>query len=243
MLPQEYGEVATGVQEHDFVPVSETPDMPETLYSISNPFSCDMRIWPAHVSDSIREYWAPKGSVQCQNLDKDFSESSTRFEGEKYNRQCLKGLFTYTHQLTKQQHSRTWLCYSPLKHAVFGKLGFKDWKHASQLILRHERSSVHRVAMVKLLRFIHTDCHVDAELVRQANAERDYWHAVLERMAETIRFLSERLAFRGSDEVIGLPRNGNYLGIFELLGKFDPFLQQQINQNANKGRGSHFLSV
>ena len=95
--------------------------------------------------------------------------------------------------------------------------------------------------MVKLLTFIHTDCHVDAELVRQANAERDYWHVVLERVAETICFLSEHaLAFRGSDELIGSPRAGNYLGILELLGKFDPFLQQHINQNANKGRGSHF---
>ena len=42
-------------------------------------------------------------------------------------------------------------------------------------------------------------------MVRQANTERDYWHAVLlERVAETIRFLSERgLAFRGSNEIIG----------------------------------------
>ena len=62
--------------------------MPQTPYSLSNPFSCDMGIWPAHVSDSMREYWAPKGSVQCQNLDKDFSESSTR--GEKYNRAVPK---------------------------------------------------------------------------------------------------------------------------------------------------------
>ena len=67
--PQEHGDVATGVQEYDLVPVSETPHMPETSYSLSNPFSCDMGIWPAHVSDSIREYWALKGSVQCQNLD------------------------------------------------------------------------------------------------------------------------------------------------------------------------------
>ena len=67
--------------------------------------------------------------------------------------------------------------------SVFGNLGFMDWKHSSQLILRHERSSVHRVAMVKLLELIHTDCHVDAKLVRQANAERDHWPAVLERVA------------------------------------------------------------
>ena len=37
--------------------------MPETPYSLSNPFSCDMGIWPAHVSESMREYWAPKERV------------------------------------------------------------------------------------------------------------------------------------------------------------------------------------
>ena len=48
-----------------------------------------------------------------------------------------------------------------------------------------------------------------------ANTERDYWRAVLERVAETIRFLSERgLAFRGSDEVIGSSRNGKFSGRF-----------------------------
>ena len=98
--PEEHGEVAIGVQEYDFVP--ETPDTPLTPYNLFNPFSCDMGIWPAHVSDSMREYWTPKGSVQYQNLDKEFSESSTRFEGEKYNRQCLKAC---SHTLTSSQNS------------------------------------------------------------------------------------------------------------------------------------------
>jgi len=50
--------------------------------------------------------------------------------------------------------------------------------------------------------------------------------------------LSERgLAFRGSDETIGSPHNGNYLGIIELISKFDPFLEQHIRAHGNQGRG------
>ena len=153
--------------------------------SSSNSYSFDLGLWPVNVSDSMREYWAAKGSGQCNNSDADFSASSTRFEGEKYNRQCQKSLFTYTHQLTKQQHPRAWLCYSTSEHAVycfacklmthvsvFGKQGYKDWKRASQAIPSHEISSAHREAMVQL---------------------------------------SERgLAFMGSDEVVGSSRNGNY---------------------------------
>jgi hypothetical protein len=122
--------------------------------------------------------------------------------------------------------------------SVFAKPGYKDWKCASQAIPCHENSSAHREATIQLLHHSDANCWVDAELVRQANAERSYWRAVLERVVETICFLSERgLAFPGSDEVVGSPRNGNYLGILELLAKFDPFLAQHINQNANKGRG------
>ena len=43
----------------------------------------------------------------------------------------------------------------------------------------------------RLLERRNANCRVDAELVKQANAERDYWHAVLERVTETIHFLSE----------------------------------------------------
>ena len=119
-----------------------------------------------------------------------------------------------------------------------GKDGYKDWKHASYFIPHHERSAVHRDSMIQLLQRSDAGCHVDPELVRQTNDERDYWRAVLERVAETIRFLSERgLPFRGSNEVVGSPTNGNYLGILELLAKFDPFLAQHVNHNANKGRG------
>lgn len=79
---------------------------------------------------------------------------------------------------------------------------------------------------------------VDAALVKQMESEREYWQSILKRVVETIRFLAERgLAFRGSDETVGSPNNGNYLGILELLSKFDPFLAEHINSYANKGKG------
>ena len=70
----------------------------------SDGFACDLGMWPVEISDSMREYWAVKGSGDCGNSKADFSKTSTRFEGDSYNRQCQKSLFTYTHELTKQQH-------------------------------------------------------------------------------------------------------------------------------------------
>ena len=53
-----------------------------------------------------------------------------------------------------------------------------------------------------------------------------------------ICLLAERgLAFRGDDETFGSPNNGNFLGLLELIAKFDPFLCTHINQYGNKGSG------
>lgn len=80
---------------------------------------------------------------------------------------------------------------------------------------------------------------IDAELKEQCEDEQKYWQDVLKRVVAVIQFLSERgLAFRGDVETIGSPNNGNYLGILELLSKFDPFLAEHMRTYGNKGRGT-----
>jgi hypothetical protein len=48
------------------------------------------------------------------------------------------------------------------------------------------------------------------------------------------------IAFRGSHEVFGSNNNGNYLGILELLARYDPFLREHITRYANKESGNAF---
>ena len=43
--------------------------------------------------------------------------------------------------------------------------------------------------------------------------------------------------FRGKNELIGSPNNGNYLGILEVLSEFDTLLAEHISKHTNKGRG------
>ena len=88
--------------------------------------------------------------------------------------------------------------------------------------------------MIQLLQHSDAGYRVDSELVRQANAEREYWRAVLQRILETMRYLSQRsMPFRCLNKIIGSTRNGNYLDTLELLVKFDPFLAQHINHNGS----------
>jgi len=66
-------------------------------------------------------------------------------------------------------------------------------------------------------------------LVVKHNAERAYPRSILERVVATIKFLAERgLPFRGHDEVLNSPSNGNFLGTLELLAQFDPFLANHL---------------
>ena len=91
-------------------------------------------------------------------------------------------------------------------------------------MVAHESSKVHRDATMTLCRRAKVSGHVNLLLIEQCQAEQIYAKAVLERVVVTIKFLAERSqAFRGNDQVIGLPSNGNFLGTLELLSQFDPF--------------------
>ena len=74
-------------------------------------------------------------------------------------------------------------------------------------------------------------------------SERTVWRNVLERSIDIVIFLAERnLAFRGSNEVLGFPHNGNFLELFELLAKRDPVLMELKNRIIKHTTKKHYLS-
>jgi len=214
-------------------------------------YNADVGMWADRIPDNVREYWIAKDSSHCQFKFHDFSATETTYAGEKSSRGCRKEYFYRKQDKTGQLIERDWLCYSPSQAKLFcfycklmtdaeqfGKTGCADWRHITMLISRHESSNSHKDAVVifRLRKCIKE--RVDATLAKQVTAQQNYWYSVLERTSEVIRFLSERgLAFRGSDETIDSPHNGNYLGIIELLSKFDPFLEQHISAHGNQGLG------
>ena len=65
----------------------------------------------------------------------------------------------------------------------------------------------------------------------------------MERLINIVIFLAERnLTFRESDEVLGSPHTGNFLGLFELLAKRDPVLMELKNRIIKHTTKKHYLS-
>ncbi|XP_050512531.1 zinc finger MYM-type protein 1-like [Diabrotica virgifera virgifera] len=118
------------------------------------------------------------------------------------------------------------------------KTGFSLWNKSKERLDEHERSNDHidnlKMYMTRLLK----QGRVDVELEKEISTAKEYWVKVLERIISVIKFLATReLAFRGTHERIGEKRNGNYLGLLELLSEYDPFLKDHINKRANLGKG------
>lgn len=97
---------------------------------------------------------------------------------------------------------------------------------------------MHGQSLLKYLQRKNVEGRIDINAVKQFRDELNYWH-VLNRILDVIRFLSVRgLAFRGDNEHFGSHQNGNYLGILELIAKYDSFLDLHIKKFGNKGRGN-----
>jgi hypothetical protein len=140
-----------------------------------------------------------------------------------YLEECTK-LFCYVCKLFKRQ-----LCQS----------GFDDWVHTSKRLAKHENSMERKNALYTLSIRASTLKRIDQEIVLQHNKEVEYWRNVLKRVIEGIKFISIRgLPFFGDDEKLNSDRNGNFLGILELISKFDPFLENHLSQFRNKGPGN-----
>lgn len=224
----------------------------------------DIGLWPSIISEQMREYWLKRGVSTVKHCDERLFSTHSKQQPRKDGnpRMCTLGLFR------RQNHNgeviiRNWLCFSPSKGCVYcftcrlmsleteksessllSCTGFCDWKHSHERLRNHEQSAGHLKATVAFNRRLKAIGRVDIELTQQVEHLEQYWRSVLKRVISVIHFIAERgLAFRGDNELVGSPRNGNFLGILELISQYDDFLAQHIKTEANRGKGhTNFLS-
>ena len=221
-----------------------------------------------HVCNTSRflVYWVLKGATHVQHCDEKLMSQCSAQQHRNDStaqRKCTTGLF-YRQNHNGEVVFRDWLCFSPAKGCVFcfhcrlmrsqldapphvsslvhGK--YCDWKHTQERLRSHELSKEDINATIAFTARLNAAGIIDTALARQVEQEHQYWTSVLKRVISVMKFIAERgLAFRGSNELIGSPGNGNYLGLLELIAQYDSFLAQHISKHANHGRGhTNYLS-
>ena len=126
-----------------------------------------------------------------------------------------------------------------------------SWKRLWEILPEHERGNAHikcYLAWCELQRHLEADADVDLLLEKSILSEAERWKMLLQRILDVVMFLGERgLTIRGDSEKIGDAHNGNFLGILELLARYDPLLQEHVGKvKSAQERGTrlqaHYLS-
>ena len=231
------------------LPANTQPSISKITESQFTPIPDDPCKWPESISDAQRYDIVKRGPHQLiMNFPHNNTTPRRRFSSNHYKRVLPNG----------ESVSRSWLVYSGESDQVFcfccklfGKTlspfcsGINTWEGFSKKLKDHENGISHQECCSQwmlLAEGIRNSSTIDKREMNIFFNERRFWRNVLERLIDIALFLSERnLAFRGSEEVLGSPHNGNFLGIFELLAR-DPILKELQDRIKNKNTKDHYLS-
>ncbi|XP_047137427.1 zinc finger MYM-type protein 1-like [Hydra vulgaris] len=193
----------------------------------SNPALCDIlkikddpATWPNKINQNVRDYLVNEGppKITVENFPQ--KEKGLNFSKFHCQRKLKNG----------EVIERPWLIYSE----SFGKVYYYYCK-----LFDTNSDSALATSRFDSWSNIYTILE-DHEKSKKQETKR--WNQVFERLVASVQFLAERnLAFRGSEEQIGNLHNGNFLGVIELLGKFDPVMQDHIQKIINKDIHDHHL--
>lgn len=180
--------------------------------------------------------------------DCDLSKSKRHYSDKE---RVVKEHMFFTKLPNGELKKREWLMYSnttgclycvpcklvhPRNDSSFCK-GFNDWKNSNRL-KEHEQSAEHRLSIKNFVLRGNVLGKIDSSLHESYLKEIDYWHRVLKRVVDVIKFLGTRgLSFRGTNEVFGFLGNGNFMGALELVAEYDDFLKNHIETKGNPGSG------
>ncbi|XP_074314594.1 uncharacterized protein LOC141649817 [Silene latifolia] len=156
---------------------------------------------------------------------------------------------------------RDWLVYSKELDKVFcfcckifrkgaarGQLaneGFGHWSHLSDRLKEHENGVEHitnMTAWYDLRERVKKNKTIDKVAKKKMKKEKDHWKNLLQRVIYVVEFLAKHnLPFRGKKQRLYQKNNGNFLGLIEMLAKFDPIIQEHVLHITNDKIHFHYL--
>ncbi|KAG6926492.1 zinc finger MYM-type protein 1-like [Chelydra serpentina] len=124
-------------------------------------------------------------------------------------------------------------------------MGINDWKNLSHILPQHEKAQHHIESMHKLCELslrLKNQTTLDAQNQRLLESEKQHWRRVPECLLSIVEYLStNNLPFRGSVEKLFQPKNGNFVGLVQLLGKFDTLMNERLRRVTENEIHDHYL--
>ncbi|XP_060855597.1 zinc finger MYM-type protein 1-like [Metopolophium dirhodum] len=123
-------------------------------------------------------------------------------------------------------------------------IGTNDWKHLPEKLITHERSVQHFKSIEAWTEFkkrILKEKFINQQHLSIIEKEKIHWTNVLNRILSVIHYLAAHNdAFRGSSDVLYTKSNGKFLGLIEMLAKFDPVIMVHVYRIQNKETHVHY---
>ncbi|XP_030068040.1 uncharacterized protein LOC115476054 [Microcaecilia unicolor] len=232
-------------QENESLNISVADyENPKSLESLT--ISDDPTTWPERIDHHLKDCLVKKGPPKILLEEFPCNKNGRYFSKAHCKRKLPNGEIIH----------RPWVIYSVSANKIFcfycrifgndvkcalTSTGFNQWSNVNIRLAEHEKSKGHLVAML-IQRRLSAEETIDKVQQKLMNKEKKRWHQVMERLVALVQFLSERnLAFCGSVEQLGSSHNGNFLGFIELLGKFDPVIQEHLQRISCKEIHDHYL--
>lgn len=112
-----------------------------------------------------------------------------------------------------------------MNHNILVKERFKDLKNYFYRVREHENSFTHKKRLLNLREY-----YDELEIINHEKmTETEKRNFILEKCIDK-RFVLCGLFVRDHDEKLGGVNSGNFLILSELLGKFDPFIDQHLEK-------------
>ncbi|EZA53817.1 Zinc finger MYM-type protein [Ooceraea biroi] len=164
-------------------------------------------------------------------------------------------IFASSHYSRKLANNETilrrWLVYSISKDRVFCfccrlfesqstsnlvSEGYNKWKHLSEILKTHENSTSHKKFYhdwIEAEMRVKIRKTIDCEEQKFINREILRWNNVLIRLMNIIFYLAENngsfpATTQGTSNKLYTPNNGKFLGLVQLVDKFDPIMQEHL---------------
>lgn len=185
------------------------------------------------------------GPEKCRNWNLNF----TLMRNE-HNR-CFSKKFLDRTLANGRIIDRDWVIFSPKLKGVlcfpcklfgstsqnietFRTTGFNDWRNTKKSFEMHEKSFVHIKNYMAYRNRAKGTRTLDQNILKQEEVEMKYWREILLRIVSVIKFLAAKgLPLYGSNQTIGSDANGNFLGILEVVSKYDTLLESHLMKYGN----------